>query len=117
MRFQKEEKRRQARGLNVVDHAAQDLRYAMRQLRKNPGFASTAIFGFVDAALIKPLPCRDQSRLVTVFHASPAALHPLILSKRYERIEMRAWRKKREKTDVRSRISALMSYSDASAWS
>lgn len=47
----------------------QDFRFAMRQLRKNPGFAATAIliltlgiaagiaiFSFVDAALIKPLP-------------------------------------------------------------
>ncbi len=47
---------------------AQDLRYALRQLRKNSGYAlasiiilalgicaSVAIFGFVDAALIKPV--------------------------------------------------------------
>ena len=57
----------------------QDLRYAMRQLRKSTGFASTAvlilalgigasaaIFGFVDAALIKPLPYQDPTRLVEV---------------------------------------------------
>ena len=62
----------------------QDVRYALRQLRKNPGFActavliltlgvaaSTAIFGFVDAALIKPLPYRDPSTLVEVTESAP----------------------------------------------
>lgn len=61
------------------ENAAQDFRYALRQLIKNPGFACTAvlmlalgmgvsvaIFGFVDAALLKPLPYRDPSRLVNV---------------------------------------------------
>lgn len=75
---------RDMRGLNVVDNAVQDFRYAIRQLRRNPGFACTsifvlalgicaavAIFGFVDAALIKPLPYRDQSRLVAAFESSP----------------------------------------------
>jgi macrolide transport system ATP-binding/permease protein len=60
----------------------QDFRFAIRQLRKNMGFtctailvlalgmaASIAIFAFVDAALIKPLPYRNTSRLVGVFEA------------------------------------------------
>src|ERR1700685_736008 len=62
----------------------QALRFAIRQLRKNPGFtftavaifalgigASTAIFAFVDAALVKPLSYRDPSRLVALFERIP----------------------------------------------
>jgi macrolide transport system ATP-binding/permease protein len=62
----------------------QDLRFAFRQLFKNPGFAvtailvlsigiaaSTAIFGFVDAALIKPLPYKDTGRLLAVTEKAP----------------------------------------------
>ncbi len=35
--------------------------------------ATVAIFSFVQAALIKPLPYRDQSRLVAAFESSPGA--------------------------------------------
>jgi macrolide transport system ATP-binding/permease protein len=66
---------------------APDVRYALKQLRKNPGLAltaivilamgigaSTAIFGFVDAALIRPLPYRNPDRLVDV--AESGAMFP-----------------------------------------
>ena len=64
----------------ALDHIGRDIRFAARQLRSNPGFACTAIvtlalgmattiaiFAFVDAVLIKPLPYRESSRLVGVF--------------------------------------------------
>jgi predicted permease len=80
---QRQEECRDMRGVTLIDNAAMDLRYAFRQLRKSPGFALAAvfvlglgvaaavtIFSFVDAALIRPLPYKDQSRLVSVFEAS-----------------------------------------------
>ncbi|MFC5864539.1 ADOP family duplicated permease [Acidicapsa dinghuensis] len=61
-----------------------DLRYGLRQLRRNPGFAataigvlalgicaSTAIFAFVDAVLISPLPYRDPARIMGLFETNP----------------------------------------------
>ncbi len=68
-----------------VETVVQDLAFAARQLRRNPGFACTAIltlalgvcasvsiFAFVDAALIKPLPYRNPSRLVALFESTPS---------------------------------------------
>jgi len=62
----------------------QDFRFALRQLRKNPGFACTAVcmlavgicasvamFAFVDAALIKPLPYPNPTRLVEATESVP----------------------------------------------
>jgi predicted permease len=62
-----------------AETVAQDLRFGLCQWAKNPGFAltaivilalgvgvSTAIFGFVDAALLQPLPYRDPGRLMSV---------------------------------------------------
>ena len=75
---------RDMRRINWIDNTLRDFRYAIRQLRKSPGFACTAtsvlalgisaaicIFGLVEAALIKPLPYRDQTRLVGAFAAAP----------------------------------------------
>lgn len=71
---------REQRSIPLLEHLLQDIRFALRQLRTNPGFtltamlmlalglcASVAIFAFVDAALLKPLPYRDASRLVAVY--------------------------------------------------
>ena len=67
---------RDRRSVPLLENLWRDTRYAIRQLRKNPGFtgtavlvlglgicASAAIFAFVDATLIKPLPYRDPARL------------------------------------------------------
>ncbi len=61
---------------------ARDLRYALRQLSKSPGFtilvvgmlalgigASTAMFGVMNAILLRPLPFRESDRLVRVLSA------------------------------------------------
>lgn len=58
----------------------QDVRYSVRLLRKNPGFAAaailtlavgiganTAIFSVVNSVLLRPLAFTDSSRLVRVF--------------------------------------------------
>ena len=75
---------RDMRRVTFIEHRIQDLRFARRQLRKHPGFAATAIvmlalglganvaiLSFVDAALVKPLPYLNSSRLVTAFGTRP----------------------------------------------
>src|SRR5882757_767748 len=75
---------RDGNALPFVETLVQDLRYTLRQLRKNPGFTSIAIlvltlgigatvalFSFADAALIRPLPYREPSRLVVIFGSIP----------------------------------------------
>ncbi len=61
----------------------QDVRFALRQMKRNPGFAMTAIlvlalgigagtgiFGFVDAALIQPLPYAQPNHLVVLYETT-----------------------------------------------
>jgi len=66
-------------GWTWLERLAQDARYGLRLIRKNPGFsavailslalgvgANTAIFGLIDALLYKSLPVRDPQSLIFV---------------------------------------------------
>jgi putative ABC transport system permease protein len=67
-----------------VDASWQDVRYALRSLRRGPGFAATAIlslalglgaslavFTVADNLLVRPPPYRNASQLVTIWEANP----------------------------------------------
>ena len=89
-----------------LEQAVHDLRYALRSLRTNPGFAAvtiltlslatgatTAIFSVLDAVVLKPLPFADPEQLIQVYG--------------------RAWREDRGQPDP---LDAPVSYGDMDAY-
>src|SRR6202023_59058 len=67
---------------NLLESLARDLRFSLRTLRRTPGFtviailvmglgigANVALFTVVHSVLLKPLPFKDQDRLVRLYEA------------------------------------------------
>ena len=82
---------RQSRCLRSAEESRQDLRHAIRGLRRQPGFSLAAtltlalglglavgLFAVVDAVLLQPLPFADQDDLVVLWEEDDTTGNPHI---------------------------------------
>ena len=94
---------RQAWTFPSFERLAQDVRYAVRSLRRSPGFtllvlaalalgigSTTAMFIVLYSVLFRPLPFRDPERLVTIWERSPRSAGQNVVSL----LNFRAWKER-----------------------
>jgi putative ABC transport system permease protein len=82
--MQLKERHREQRSIPFVETTLQDVRYALRSMRRHPAFsmvavatlavgigAGTAVFTFVRAILLRPLPFTRPAELVRIYETNP----------------------------------------------
>jgi predicted permease len=90
---------REVWGWSWLERIGQDVRFGLRLLRKNPAFsvvailslalgigANTAIFGLIDALLLKSLPVRDPQSLLFVAKQAQGGVDPSFYYETYRRL-------------------------------
>ena len=99
-----QEESRDMRRVNYIDDLLRDVRYAARNLRRSPGFATlavlimalgiganTAVFSVVNAVLLKPLSYQDPDRIVTLSDSWRTGEAPTDLSKQVSILNFQDW--------------------------
>jgi putative ABC transport system permease protein len=101
---------RDVRPARWIEDCAQDVRYGIRILTKNPGLAlvlivslalgigaNTAIFSVVDAAVLRPLPYRNAERLVDILQVEHRGTNEQVsFSGMMNREELDDWRSQKQ---------------------
>jgi len=90
---------RSARGMDWLENLVQDLRYAVRNFRRRPGFglaviaimaagigSTTAVFSFVDRVLFRGLPYAETDRLISLGVRIPWLEYDFLPARDYTRL-------------------------------
>jgi len=109
-------------GWMSLERFAQDLRYALRMLRKSPGFtavavlslalgigANTAIFSVMNAVMLRSLPVQQPGRLVLFGAGRRVGIDDGLPDKSWQLFSYPFYREVQRKNQVFSDVAAMMS--------
>ena len=118
------EEMRDAHGMRIIDDFFRDLRYALRSMRRTPlasavgvltlalGIATaTTVFAFMDAALLRPPPFKDASRLA-ILNITRKTAGQALAKERWSWTRFRLLQQNAKSFSVASVSNAVLTMSD-----